>query len=209
MAAVSATPPTAPASRASASDRREALLDVAAAIVVSDGASAVSMETVAEQAGVSRPLVYKHFANREELLTAVYRREASLLHREMAADVEAADSLEQMFRTLLRGAIRASVERGPIFASLRAEGGWNRDLRKQQHERDRRTVRFFAARAVQEYGIPEHQARSAVAILLSASEPVMAQWRRTPTPEKAAEVEAVYMALVVGGLKQLAAATSD
>ncbi len=62
------------------------------------------MEAVAERAGVSRPLVYKHFANRGELLAAVYLREATLLHRELAAEVGAAETVEGMFRTLIRGA---------------------------------------------------------------------------------------------------------
>ncbi len=34
------------------------------------------MEAVAERAGVSRPLVYKHFANRGELLASLYQRES-------------------------------------------------------------------------------------------------------------------------------------
>src|SRR5262249_19750467 len=55
-------------------ERRDALLDAAVEIVTSGDVAAVSMEAVAERAGVSRPLVYKHFANRSELLAAVYRR---------------------------------------------------------------------------------------------------------------------------------------
>jgi AcrR family transcriptional regulator len=45
-------------------------------LILSGGVEAVSMETVADRAGVSRPLVYKHFASKNELLTGVYRREA-------------------------------------------------------------------------------------------------------------------------------------
>ncbi len=90
--------------RLTRADRRDALLDAAVELVVTGDADAVSMEAVAERAGVSRPLVYKHFANRGELLAAVYRREATLLHRELAAEVGAATTVEGMFRTLIRGA---------------------------------------------------------------------------------------------------------
>ena len=75
------------AARLSRADRRDALLDAAVALVTSGDVSAVSMEAVAEHAGVSRPLVYKHFANRGELLAAVYKRESALLHAELSAEV--------------------------------------------------------------------------------------------------------------------------
>jgi AcrR family transcriptional regulator len=43
--------------------RREDLLDAAVQLILSGGVEAVSMEMVADRAGVSRPLVYKHFAS--------------------------------------------------------------------------------------------------------------------------------------------------
>src|SRR5205807_6145159 len=98
-------------------ERRDAILDAAEALVASGDVEAVSMETVAERAGVSRPLVYKHFANRGELLAALYEREAALLHAELAADVEAAGTVDEMFRALVRGALRAQASRGATLAA--------------------------------------------------------------------------------------------
>jgi len=95
------------------------------------------MEAVAERAGVSRPLVYKHFANRDELVAAASRREAAELHLDLAMEVAASSSVEDMSRALLRGSLRATVERGQIFNALRAAGGWNRDIRREQRSRDR------------------------------------------------------------------------
>jgi AcrR family transcriptional regulator len=71
--------------------RRETLLAAATAIVADGDVEALSMEAVAARAGVSRPLVYKHFANKGELLAAVYRREAAALDAEIVAAVEGAD----------------------------------------------------------------------------------------------------------------------
>jgi AcrR family transcriptional regulator len=85
---------------------------------------------VTEHAGVSRPLVYKHFANRDEILAAAYRREAAQLHQDLAADVAAAASVEDMYRALLGGSMRATVERGQTLTALRAAGGRNRDIRR-------------------------------------------------------------------------------
>src|ERR1700685_2036779 len=114
------------ARRLHSSARRDALLGAAVALVRTKSGQEVSMEAVAEHAGVSRPLVYKHFANRDELLAAAYQREASTLHQDLASEVASAASVEEMYRVLLLGSMRATVERGQTLAALRAAGRWNR-----------------------------------------------------------------------------------
>jgi AcrR family transcriptional regulator len=168
------------------------------ALVKSKGVHVVSMEAVAERAGVSRPLVYKHFANRDELLAAAYRREASKLHQELAAEVASAGSVEGMYRALLRGSMRASVERGQIFTALRDAGGWNRDIRREQRSRDRQTVRAFAAVSAHQYGLEPKRSTSVTGVLLGALDAVLAQWRIDPTEENRGILEETYIAMVVG-----------
>jgi AcrR family transcriptional regulator len=190
--------------RLSRAERRDALLDATAELVSSVEIDAVTMEAVAERAGVSRPLVYKHFANRGEMLGALYQREAAHLHAEMSAQVTGADTLEDMFRALIRGALQARANRAPALNVLRAAGVRNRELREEQRRRDRTTLRFFATRAVRDFQLDERQAKTGVAILLGAVEAVLAQWRVRPTREHAALLEDTYVALVVGGLDELA-----
>ena len=185
-------------------ERRDALLDAALALVAAGDVEGVTMEAVAERAGVSRPLVYKHFANRGELLAAVYRREADVLHAELAAVVTAAHTVEEMFRALVRGSLRAEATRGAAFAAMRAAGLRTRERRQDQRRRDRTTLRYFAAKAVRQFHIEQGQARVGVAILLGAVETVLAQYRRRPSAEHARLLEDTYVALVVGGLDQLA-----
>jgi AcrR family transcriptional regulator len=187
--------------------RREALLDAAAALIVADGVEVVSMESVADRAGVSRPLVYKHFANRGEMLTAVYRREATILHSELAAKVRSAASLEDMYRNLVHAALRASSERGRLFRALRSAGAWNPELRQEQEDRDRQTVGFFAAHAAAEFGVPAADAEAATAMLLTALESVLSQYRARRTHASAVLLEGAYLDIVVGGLERLATRT--
>lgn len=194
--------------RLSRVDRRDALLTAAAAILTGESVEAVTMEAVAERAGVSRPLVYKHFANRGELLAAVYQREAAVLHDELATAVRQATTVTDMFRTLIRGALKAQADRGTALAALRAAGGWNHALREEQRQRDQATVRYFATHVSRELGVGETQATLAVAILLGAIETVLAQWRRRPTRQYATQLEDAYITLVTGGLAQLAATGS-
>ncbi len=61
--------------RMTAEARREQLLDVAKALVVRSGFHAVSIEAVAREAGISRPIVYGHFRDLPGLLEALVERE--------------------------------------------------------------------------------------------------------------------------------------
>lgn len=203
-AATGAGSETLEAGRLNGVERRESLIDTAARIVAQRGVEDVSMDTVADEAGVSRALVYKHFANRGEMLTAVYRREAAFLHEEMAAEVRSAETLEGMFRALIRASFRVSAERGALFAALRSAGAWNRDLRSEQRTRDRQTIKTFAAQAAKEYSIPLNQARSAIAMLLGSIDSIMIQWRARRTAENASYLERIYLDLVLGGLARVA-----
>jgi AcrR family transcriptional regulator len=66
-----------PTTRLPASQRREQLLDVTKAIVAARGFHAVSIEAVARDAGVSRPIVYGHFEDLHGLLEALVVRESA------------------------------------------------------------------------------------------------------------------------------------
>jgi AcrR family transcriptional regulator len=55
--------------------RREQLIDAALSVILEQGYGGVSMEAVARAAGVTRPVVYDHFANLGRLLHALIERE--------------------------------------------------------------------------------------------------------------------------------------
>jgi AcrR family transcriptional regulator len=180
------------------------LLDSAAALIAEGDADAVTMEAVAERAGVSRPLVYKHFANRAELLAALYARESQALHEHLAAAVAGAVSVEDMFRALVRGSLEAQASRGATFATLRAAGSRTDERRREQRRRDGTTLRFFMRESIARFGLDERDARAGLAIMLGAIDSVLLAWRARPTREHAALLEDTYVTLVVGGLSALA-----
>jgi AcrR family transcriptional regulator len=57
--------------------RREHLLDAAKAVVAEEGFHAVSIEAVARRAGITRPIVYRHFDDLPDLLDALVERETA------------------------------------------------------------------------------------------------------------------------------------
>ena len=182
-------------SRLGRDERRDALLDVAVAIAEEASVDDVAMDAVAERAGVSRPLLYKHFANRGELLAAMYRREAEHLHQGLARRVAAATTLEAMFDALITGALEAAGERGAMFAALRSAGGWTREIRHEQRARDITTSRAFVSAAKRE-GLDPSKAGPATAMLLALVDSVVAQYRAKPTDERAELLRETYMMIV-------------
>jgi AcrR family transcriptional regulator len=63
--------------RMNAAQRREQLLDATKAIIDRAGFYAVSIEAVAREAGITRPVVYGHFHDLTGLLDALVEREAA------------------------------------------------------------------------------------------------------------------------------------
>lgn len=79
------------ATRCARQQRSDTLLTKARAIVAADGFGAASVKAVAAAAGVSAGTVYTYFANREELLAAVFRETAD---GEFAAVRRAVDAVQ-------------------------------------------------------------------------------------------------------------------
>jgi AcrR family transcriptional regulator len=204
--AVEAPPEVPQAGRLRRAERHDALVSAGAALVAERDVDAVSMEAVAARAGVSRPLVYKHFANRHELLAAVYRREATNLDAEIVRSVQAAEGFESIVRTLVRAVLAGARARGATFVKLQRAGARDSTLRREQRDRDRRTVRYFGRLASQEFALEEREARAAVRVLLTGIDSLLAQWHADPTPAHEILLEEVYTGLVLGGLARLAAA---
>ena len=189
--------------RLARADRREDLLDAALDLVASGDVESVSVDTVADRAAVSRSLVYKHFANRTEILTALYEREGTRLHNQLAADVSAARTLEAKYRALCHGSLEAAKERGQIFDGLRSAAGMNSQIRKVQRRRDRETAAAYVRMAQRETGAPLEVAEPVTALLLGAIAPMLSLWHSRPTDARAAELEDAYMCLVRGTLNEL------
>ena len=93
---------TAKPSRMSAEERREQLLDVTKEIAAGDGFHAISIERVAREAGVSRPIVYGHFQDLPGLLEALVERERRRAVEQLAGVIPAefsGDPAEQLLAT--------------------------------------------------------------------------------------------------------------
>ena len=111
-------------------------------------------------------------------------------------------------RTLIRAVLAGARTRGATFGRLQRAGARDATLRREQRDRDRRTVRYFSRLAAQEFDLAGAHARAAVRVLLTGIDSLIAQWHAHPTAEQEQLLEEVYVSLVLGGLAQLAAASS-
>lgn len=76
-----ATPsqPPAPRVRMSALQRRDQLIEVSRHVFAEKGFDAASIEEIASEAKISKPVVYEHFGDKESLYAIVVDREVTLL----------------------------------------------------------------------------------------------------------------------------------
>jgi AcrR family transcriptional regulator len=103
-------------------DRRRQLLDAAAQILVERGAAAMSMESLAAEAGVSKALPYKHFENSESVLAELYRRETMALGRAVWVALRDAEPGHDLIRVGIRAYFDEVTRRGPVLAALSRPG---------------------------------------------------------------------------------------
>ena len=64
--------------------RREQLIDAALEVILERGYGGVSIEAIAREAGITRPVVYDHFPNLNRLLHAVIEREERISLKQLA-----------------------------------------------------------------------------------------------------------------------------
>ncbi|RHW24416.1 TetR/AcrR family transcriptional regulator [Nocardioides immobilis] len=104
-------------------ERREQLLDAVLRVIVKQGVHKVSMDSVAKEAGVTRPVVYGHFADSAELLRASLVREEQAALAQLATVLPAMDggspaevAIESLAKFL--SAVREAPERWQAIFSL-------------------------------------------------------------------------------------------
>ncbi len=96
-------------------DRRELLLQACLEAFARDGLEMTTMDSIALAAGVSKPLVYRHFHNRHEALLAVVDRESARLLLELGIDDRPG---RRSFETLSRGFLRFAAASPASFRLL-------------------------------------------------------------------------------------------
>jgi AcrR family transcriptional regulator len=184
--------------RLSKQARREQLLDAAVALVRERGADDLTLVTLAEAAGVSRPITYDHFGTRTGLLLALYRR---LEERHRAAVTEALRSAEPAADAIARvmsTAYFACATDMPEFTAVSAALKGNPEAEALQHELlDGYTEVMVAAMAAHS-PLPTDALHLRCIAVLGAAEAIAAELNRGRTT--ASDAVTALADLIVGSL---------
>src|SRR3954447_943346 len=95
--------------RMSAEQRREQILDATKTMAAGRGFHAISIEAVAREAGITRPIVYSHFGDLQGLLEALVERESHRALSQLAA-VLPTDLADGDAREVLLAGLRGYLE---------------------------------------------------------------------------------------------------
>ena len=105
------------APRTQPQERRRQLLDIAESLLEGSGSDALRMDTLASAAGVTRPVVYSHFDNRDALIIALLERHESRL-RAVDAPADNADDFPTIIRNATATYLHTSVTHGQAMRAL-------------------------------------------------------------------------------------------
>ncbi len=76
--------------------RRQQLLQVARLIIRTEGVEALTLGYLAQQAGITKPIAYRHFIDKEGLLIAIYKEFSDKQKQDLSdALAQHAKSLDQ------------------------------------------------------------------------------------------------------------------
>ncbi|MBX3621974.1 MAG: TetR/AcrR family transcriptional regulator [Rhizobacter sp.] len=198
------TPPAPRARRMTPEMRREQILDSAVAYIVERGLSTFTLENVAQRAGVSKPLVYKYFARREDLLKAVLEREYVYLGRHKLDVLPDEVPMEPLIRASNQNAFAYLYERGPIIRLLGSDRAVAELVRERERDERSAITQHFIKRLMKTYGVPQDVAF--ICTVMTVNAPILssrALKRAGISAERAAQV---WSDFAMGGWHALQAA---
>ena len=187
--------------RPSRVERREFFVDVVTALVADEGLAAVTMERVAAMAEVSKPVLYRHFADRGELLTALLERCWRELDAAVQAKLKNARTLDEQLRALVTGYFDELDRQGPVLQMMVVSGWHEPAVEKARCRRHRAAEQQWSSFYQQRMGLPRAVADPAAAVLRSALEG--AAGYHVDHPDSGEEVIETCIAIMRAGLDRL------
>jgi len=169
------TPPK--RSRLSPEKRRMQLLDSAKTLILARGLSSFTMESLAREAGVSHPLIYKYFDTRLSLLHALLERESSHFNHELREQVSQASDYHELVR-LFVSANFTQFSTNNIVYILREQPDIFAAIAARDREEHRLTARFLVKTLADEFPVTKAQAEQLVVLASGASQTAAAHYNR-------------------------------
>lgn len=187
-------------------DRREQLLELGVRLLSTRSVDELSIDVLAEEAGISRGLLYHYFGSKQGFHRAVVRKAADDLIRVTAPPPEG-EPLERLARSLEAYVDYVTTNYAGYTSLVRAASGGDEVLREIYEEaRAALTDRIFDVAAaegnlLQTFGIPDTPSTRLLARGWSAmTEDVVIAWVRDPAGVEKSELLRLLAAALPGAL---------
>ncbi|MCV2396535.1 TetR/AcrR family transcriptional regulator [Actinotalea sp. M2MS4P-6] len=189
-------------------DRHLQVLALAEELFARDGFHHVSMDDIAEQAGVSKPVLYRHFPSKLDLYLAVVDRRGDALvaavDAELArAEADASAGGQEIIRAIIAAFVQF-VEQAGQTSSLIFESDVTRDaeVKDRVESASHRTAEAICRSLRALTGLSQHEADLLAEVLVAMAQ-VTATSRFRPTVIGTDEAVDLVARLAWGGLRSV------
>jgi AcrR family transcriptional regulator len=109
---------------------RDAILDAAARVILDQGIARATTKEIAREAGYSEALLYKHFADKQEIFLAVLSERVPPIPGvgDLRPDRPVAENLERLVEALLRFYLHSFPMAASLFGERRLLAPWRAGL---------------------------------------------------------------------------------
>ena len=188
--------------RMPAAERRQQLLDISLRVFARDGYHETSMNALAAEAGVTKPVLYQHFASKHNLVVEVLNRVGDRLHSSIVAAVLTEETPRDRVEAGFRAFFRFFDDEPDAFAvlyesKLGAEPEFRGDALRIQA-----AFAETVARIIHDAG--REDALAMASGVSGLSEGMIRHWMGQGRSRSADEMAALAARLAWGGLERLA-----
>ena len=188
--------------RMPAAERRQQLLDISLRVFARDGSHETSMNALATEAGVTKPVLYQHFASKHNLVVEILNRVGDRLHSSIVAAVLTEETSRDRVEAGFRAFFRFFDDEPDAFAvlyesKLGAEPEFRGDALRIQA-----AFAETVARIIHDAG--REDALAMASGINGLSEGMIRHWMGQGRSRSADEMAALAARLAWGGLERLA-----
>jgi AcrR family transcriptional regulator len=188
------------AKRMSPDRRREKVLDSAVDVIVAQGLSGCKMESIAKQAGVSKPLLYKYFPRLQDLLKALVEREYHYLRRR-GLDVFPKDMpYDDIVHRSSLAAMEYLYERGPVIRRIASDPAVASLAHGQDRDERQRIIEYFTRQCIK-YGLQKDVA--SICSIMTVNAPIISAHTLKRSGISARRAAEIWSEFIIGGNKAM------
>lgn len=160
-------------------ERRVQLLEIASQLLAEEGADQLRVATLAERAGVTRPVVYRFFPNRQAIVLALLEAFAEDLENEFSEALDSpATELGQLVRVFVNVTCDVIVRHGPGAWLLLSGVGFDGETSEQVEAITDRLSAPWQRRVAHVTQADDKTSDAIAAVLVSSSRAVLRLWLR-------------------------------